>query len=301
MTLLAVLLAASALAEPPPKPSMTMSFLLQDNLIRLDGVIDGDPAAIVLDSGTSALLLDKTFASRHGALKRDPIGSGLGGGQGPQAVYPAQLKSLAVGPFDAGGLPAYAMDFGALSRSAGFQIDALFGRPAFAARWVRIDYPARRVTFGLPGEAARCASPIPLKLLNGVPVVEVRLTPAKGAPPVLLHMIVDLGTRHSLALIGGPFLTTQAGAKLLSAGRAGKIGTGTGGEVGGVFAHPSRLRMGPLSIASPEVGLTTEVKAFETGAVDGTLGVPLWKGGAITFDYPHQRVCIEPGPPPARP
>jgi hypothetical protein len=291
--LFAVIVPSITSAGVPVQKPVDAPFTLQDNLIRLPAQIDGMLATAVLDSGTSVLLLDKGFAERRGVLQASPSGAGLGGGQGAQAIFPAKTSSIAVGPFQASEPTAYAMDLSALSKSAGFQIDALIGQPAFADRYITIDYPTRRVTFGPVGQAASCTTPIPLTIVNGVPVVEVQLRPVSGAEPVTLKMIVDLGTRHAIALIGGPFLKTEAGKRLLEAGKPQKIGTGTGGEIQGVFVQAESLRVGANLLKHLQVGFTDQVKAFEVGFVDGSLGVPLWKDGAITFDYVHQTLCLE--------
>jgi hypothetical protein len=291
--LFAVLFPAVSFASVADQEPVDVPFTLQDNLIRLSAEIDGQPATVVLDSGTSTLLLDKGFAERRGGLQANPSGTGLGGGQGAQAIFPAKISSITVGPFQASEQTAYAMDFGRLSTSAGFQIDALIGQPVFADRYIKIDYPARRVTFGPVGQAAKCATPIPLKIVNGVPVAEVQLQPVSGVEPVTLRMIVDLGTRHAIALVGGPFLRTEAGKMLFQAGKPEKIGTGTGGEIQGVLVKAESLRIGSNLLKYPNIGLTDQVKAFEVGFVDGSLGVPLWKDGAITFDYAHQTLCFE--------
>jgi hypothetical protein len=291
--LFAVLLPLVSSAGVRDQEPVNAPFILQDNLIRLTAQIDGQPATVILDSGTSTLLLDKGFAERRGSLQANPSGTGLGGGQGAQAIFPAKIGAMRLGPFQASHPAAYAMDFSALSASAGFQIDALIGQPVFADRYIKIDYPARRVTFGPVGQAAKCATPIPLKIVNGVPVAEVQLQPVSGVEPVTLRMIVDLGTRHSIMLVGGPFLRTEVGKMLLQAGKPEKIGTGTGGEIQGVFVKTEFVRIGSNLLKYPNIGLTDQVKAFEVGFVDGSLGVPLWKDGAITFDYAHQTLCRE--------
>jgi hypothetical protein len=291
--LFAVIVPSITSAGVPVQKRVDVPFTLQDNLIRLPAQIDGVLATAVLDSGASVLLLDKGFAERRGVLQASPSGAGLGGGHGAQAIFPVKTSSIAVGPFQASEPTAYAMDFSALSKSAGFQIDALIGQPAFVARYIKIDYPTRRVIFGPVGQAVTCATPIPLKIVNGTPIAEVQLQPVSGGEPVTLRMIVDLGTRHAIALIGGGFLKTAAGKRLLETGKPQKIGTGTGGEIQGVFAQAESLRIGSSLLEHPQVGLTDQVKAFEIGFADGSLGVPLWKDGAITFDCAHQTLCLE--------
>lgn len=294
LTLLFILLPASlSLAGCRDKEAVEIGFTLQDNLVRLPAQIDEQKATVVLDSGTSVLLLDKGFARWSGALQEKAVGNGLGGGQGAQTFYPAKIKSIRVGAFSALEPAAYAMDLGALSESAGFRIDALIGQPAFAERYIKIDYPKRRVKFGPIGEAAECAAPIPLKIVNGAPVAEVQFWPSAGTGPITLSMLVDLGTRHSLALIGGPFLKTDIGRQLLKSGKVQKLGTGVGAEIEGVSIQAQRLELGGHSIQDPQVSLSDQVKVFEAGVSDGSLGVPLWERGVITFDYAHETLCLE--------
>jgi hypothetical protein len=105
-------------------------------------------------------------------------------------------------------------------------------------------------------------------------------------------MLVDLGTRHSAAMIGGPFLRTEAGQALVRSGVARQIGHGVGGKVQGIVARVNEMRLGRAALGAMDVGLSPDVPAFEAGIVDGTLGVPLWEDGVITFDYPARRLCI---------
>jgi hypothetical protein len=47
-----------------------------------------------------------------------------------------------------------------------------------------------------------------------------------------------------------------------------------------------------MSFRELEIKLTSEIAAFDAGVIDGTLGVPLWEQGSITFDYPARKLCI---------
>jgi hypothetical protein len=94
-------------------------------------------------------------------------------------------------------------------------------------------------------------------------------------------------------MLGGPFLETTDGEALQKMGATKQLGTGTGGRIEGSEATLARLQVGKLRVDGLKVALTSHVGAFKAGLVDGTLGVPLWAGGVVTFDYPRQQVCFD--------
>ena len=71
-----------------------------------------------------------------------------------------------------------------------------------------------------------------------------------------------------------------------------QVGTGTGGPVSGTVAKAAKLSIGGQDFPNVEVALTQHVGAFTSGIADGSLGVPLWKAGTISFDYPHHEICL---------
>jgi hypothetical protein len=153
-----------------------------------------------------------------------------------------------------------------LSSSAGFQVHVLLGRPAFVERAILVNYPARKIVFFPVGVEPPCADSIPLSFVGGTPVVTVTLQATAASRPVTLHLIVDFGTRHFAALLGGPFLDSVSVAD---------------------------LKVGSNHFANLGVALTRQVGAFNKGGADGSLGVPLWDHGIITLDYAHQKLCLD--------
>jgi hypothetical protein len=286
----AAVLSVSARAQS----AQSIPFQLEDNLVHIDATLDGKPTSAVLDSGTGAILVNRDSAARLGLKEGAAIGVAPGGGTHPEALYPTVIDRLTVGPVSLAATPAVIMNTHSLSASAGFPIDVLVGTPVFLQGPVRIDYPARRVTFYAPENAPACTDPIPLAIKNGVPLAMVTLKPAQSAAPVTLYLYVDLGTRHIAAMIGGKFLRTSDGQALWAHGAPQQIGTGTGGAVAGIAVKADELTLGNRVYPALPIALTKDVPAFNTGDVDGTLGVPLWKEGAITFDYANHHLCLTP-------
>lgn len=71
-----------------------------------------------------------------------------------------------------------------------------------------------------------------------------------------LRLIVDLGTRHCTAVIGGRFLKSAEGKQLLEGAKQQQIGTGTGGVVMGHDVNISALEVGSHSYSNVKVALT---------------------------------------------
>lgn len=276
-----------------PTTPITLPFELQDNLVRMKATVNGKPQNAVLDSGTGLLVVDRGAAARIGLIENGPGVEAAGAGRGEQQMKPVELGDIRVGPLGFSRIGAYAGDLSPLSTSAGFPIDVLIGDPAFRYGAVTIDYPRRRVTFGPSGSAATCKGPIPLTLAYGTPVVEIMLRPTARSAPVRLKMMVDLGTRRFAAMVNGPFLNSAAGKALAASGKPGQVGTGTGGKVQGIVARVAELRIGEAGYGARDVALTTDIKPIPGDAFQGTLGVPLWLNGTITFDYPKRQLCID--------
>jgi len=286
---LVALLGAIASAQQPAVP-VQLKFQFQDNLIRVPVTLNGQAIEAVLDSGTGAIAIDHAFAQSLHLDIGDAIGTVPGGGK-PVPMYPVILDHLDFGPEHFSFTPAVTLDLSPFSDSAGFSIRLLLGLPVFRASILRVDYPARTITF-LP-TAPACADPIPFHLYGGGPLIAATVIASPGSPPQTLHFIVDLGTRRYAAMIGGKFVDSADGEALRAAGHAGQVGTGTGGAVQGTVASIAGLTVGAHHFANLTVALTHQVGVLEQGTADGTLGVPLWQGGAVTFDYERQTVCFE--------
>lgn len=308
-----LLLAMPALAQqpqsphnPPPvldksvpadiasTPRQEFTFELRDNLVTMAATIDGKPQSAVLDSGSGALVVNRKAADRSGLAPATAEGEVAGAGAQAQQLQPVNVPELAIGSLRLGDLSGYVVDLTNLSTSAGFPVDLLLGSPVFRGRSVTVDYVRQRVTFAPSGAAAACASSIPITLIHDVPVVQVELRATADAPPVRLNLVVDLGTRRHAVLLGGAFVRSPEGRALISSGKSQKVGHGTGGAVQGTVADAAELRIGDRRIAHLEVALSSEVGAFERGGFDGSLGVPFWQAGSITFDYDAKLLCLTP-------
>jgi len=278
--------------QTPDKP-VSIPFKLRDNLVAIDVTLNGRRQSAVVDSGSGALVVDQRTTAALGLAVAESIGEVAGAGAQAQQLRPIEIADLKVGPLGFGKLPGLSASLEQLSSSAGFPIEVIIGAPAFKYGAVRVDYRRESITFGPSGSFGKCAAPIPLTIVSDIPTVEAEVRPTPGADPVKLKLVVDLGTRRQALMIGGPFVRSEEGKALIASGRAQQLGHGTGGQVQGSVASVAEMRLGGTVITGVEAALSSGVGAFEFGLFDGSLGVPLWKAGAITFDYPAKALCIE--------
>lgn len=280
-------------APPSARADVTsIDFKVRDNLVTFPVLINDKPQAAVLDSGAGAIVVDDKAAAQ---LKLDAAASDgevAGAGAQAQRLRPVNLASMSVGSLRFEKVPGYAVNLEQLSLSAGYLINVLLGAPVFKDHVVTVDYQRKRLTFAASGKGPACSRPIPLEFVHDIPVVVAELRPTLGAAPVRLRLLVDLGTRHHAVLLGGAFARSEAGKALVRAGVPQQVGHGTGGAVQGSVARTAELRLGAHRIDEPQVALTTGVGAFDAAGVDGSLGAPLWKEGAITFDYQAKQLCL---------
>ena len=269
-----------------------LSFRLQDNLIRVPVQLNGHPLEAVLDSGTGSIAVDEALAKSLGMKFGASIGQVPGGGK-PEPMFPLTLDEIDFGSERLEHVSAIALSLQHLSASSEFPVEVLLGRPVFADRSVLIDYPARKIFLFRAGAQPQCSNPVPLSFWGGVPVVSVTLKPTPASQPIQLHLIVDLGTRHFAAMIGGAFLDTTEGRGLEKYGHPMQVGTGTGGIVEGTSVSIAELTIGTNRFSNLQIALTHNVGAFGKNGVDGSLGVPLWESGRIILDYPQQKFCLE--------
>lgn len=274
------------------RSSQDIPIHVQDNLIRLPAYINGQHVDAVLDSGTGGLLLDVKTARRLGLTSTNTTAEVEGGGRKKESVFSIDISTAQVGDLNLSGVKSYSLNLDSVAKSSGSAIEALLGYPVFENTVVSVNYPAKTVRFDSTGEAPACPNPIPIKLVENTPVVEVMMRPETGDKPVLLHLIVDLGTRHYAAMLGGSFLSSVDGKKMVARGQPEQIGTGVGGAIEGTAVTVAQINVGDHVYRNLKVGMTSNVKAFGLPSIDGSLGVPIWIAGTISFDYKHDQLCL---------
>jgi hypothetical protein len=138
---------------------------------------------------------------------------------------------------------------------------------------------------------------LPLRLDNGVPMIEGRIT-VPGGTVIPIRLLVDLGAKSTL-LVAEPFLRAHELTGLFSNAVVSPLGAGVGGETHYSFVRVPTLTLGsgaPLETDSLVAGLSVGGTLRST-SYDALLGAEFLRRYRVFFDYPHERVILEPRQP----
>jgi hypothetical protein len=179
----------------------------------------------------------------------------------------------------------------------GRRVDGLLGADFMARHVVELDYAKRRITLRDPAkyEPPPGAIVVPLDVRTGWPIVDGTITPA-GGKPIPCRLIIDTGVRFTIAL-HRPFSTRHGLLEGSGRLRDVVIGSGAGGVSRGDVGRLDALTLGPLTVERPTAIFSRDtVGAFASDEPEGIVGGELLVRHRVTFDYPHQRMILEPYP-----
>lgn len=273
--------------------STPLPVTLRANHIILDARINGAPATLALDTGSSMCSLDREWATALGLEPGQPANAV---GTDSVSISLATMDSLVLGP-DVGlrNVPAALVPLRDVSATLGQVIHGTVGWPLFMQYVVEIDYAARVVllhdpsTFAYHGAGER----IPVDLSRRVPVLRAEFVANGTNIPV--RLLLDLGTGGYASVLTKPFVDRHV--ESLTAGPCTErlLGAGVGGSVHGRVTALSALHLGSLQVPNPYVAVPANDRGFFGATwVDGTLGAPVLSRTRLILDYAHHEVIIEP-------
>lgn len=268
------------------------AFELVNDHLFVRASVDGVPADLIVDTGSSLSTLSEGFAARTGVRLLEGYATAAGAASVP--VRLGRVRSLALGPLDLGDAVVALVPTEAVSRAEGRTVDGSLGIDLFQRHAVEIDYAARRLTAREPGSLApadRIAVPIDAR--THVPLVEADLETREGVR-IRARLVVDLGSSSLALRLAASFVERHAAAFAGLRGLDVPIGTGVGGRLMGTVVRLRSLRLGDLEVASPVAGLSREKKgALEAGFFHGSIGVPVLKPW-VGIDYRAGRLFLHP-------
>ena len=273
--------------------STLLPFTLRSHHVVLEARINGVPASLILDTGSSACTLDAEWASTLG-LKPGRTAQAVG--TGSVNITVATMDSLLLG--DAVELrdePAALVPLGDVTARHGQVVHGTVGFGFFRKYVVEIDYASRVLRLHDPAAFAYAGTGerIPIDLSKRLPVLQAELVVDTETIPVRLAL--DLGTGGYACILTKPFVDQHAGP--LMAGRYVErlLGTGVGGSTYGRVTALSELRLGNLRVPKPYVAIPNDsLGFFGMTWVDGSLGAPVLSRTRLILDYAHHEVIIEP-------
>jgi hypothetical protein len=274
----------------PHHKSTVVPFESENNLILLPVSVNGsEPLWFDLDSGSGYCFINLSRAKPL-ALQFEGTVQAQGAGAGTADVEVIKgAVHFGIGDVKISVAPAGAMDLTSLEPVVGRPIDGTLGYDIFEGLDITIDYVSHQVTFTDPEEfhPSRRGQSLPLGLETGgttpedrVPLVHGRIAIA-GSPPVDARFLVDSGSGDA---VDHPLIRKSTG-KLVNT----ETGVGIGKELRGVEGRIEYLQLGPF-----------ELRGAVSACCGGSdLSSQLIGGQAlnrfnVTFDYPHQRLILEP-------
>jgi hypothetical protein len=280
-------------APPPPAidfaflqpPGTAVPFELVDNHVYLAVTVNGHALRMLLDTG-GMLLLTPEAAMRAGVSAQGAI-EARGPGEQKVAAGLAPISRLEVAGAVAIDRPlARVVAMPAFDAVEGCAFDGALGLEVFRRFAVRLDYPARTITFLPPNSPAPDgATTLRLSFQAHVPLVEATLDGRRG------QFWVDTGNRNAVTL-WSTFVEAHDLAR--HAGSETTIGWGVGGAARGRFARGDRMDLGGMILERPLLTLKSPGGVSALQDVAGNLGGELLRRFVVTLDYAAAAMHVQP-------
>ncbi|HET7707984.1 MAG TPA: aspartyl protease family protein [Sphingomicrobium sp.] len=248
--------------------------LFRGTRIFLEGQVNGEPTAMMFDSGASLTVLDLAYADKLGLKNGIPTQVEGASGKVPGKFYKG--IDLTVGGLRMKDLTIMAIDLAPVSRGIGREIPVVLGRDALKASVVTIDFPARtirfaaRADFRAPGGATRLA-------MGGdghLPAVKLSVA---GLPPI--DATLDLGNGGTILLSKAYWEKLPALADLRHAET--RIG-GVGGMKAARKTTIPEVEFGGVRLTNVPATLNEDATALPTQG--GNVGIEMLKPFIVTID-----------------
>ena len=276
----------------PGATSATVPFDFDDGEIGLDVTINGQPGRVFLDSGASGIAISKATAD---ALKLPQSGFLEARGYGGSAdLLPVKVHAFEVpGAVRLSDVAAVAIPLPpSLSSFLAQPIAGFVGYDLLSHFVVRIDFPKRQITFTAPDSFKPTpgdGQALPIELDNDIPTVTAQLDALKPA-----RYLIDTGDEAYLRLYG-PYVTENKLGKKYPRG-VPTFGGGIGGVSAARLTRTRRFTVAGLTLRGVPTDFSLDAKGGASQVDAGSIGSALLSRFVVTFDYPHGRIFLAPGP-----
>lgn len=264
--------------------------LFLDRYIYLPGKVNGVETEIVLDSGAGMTVLHEAVAKEAGLVGKGEFSAEGAGGEATATVV--NDIALEIGGLSLTGISAAVIDLSEVNRQMGRDLPVILGKEVFHDVIVDVDYPNRRIAFRDPRRWSYQG--------DGN---EIALLPADGGHKRIRMQVedlsptafdVDTGNGGDLILFGA-----YADENAILEGRP-RVSESQGGGVGGttiakITTLSSVTFAGYVLEDVPVAVSQADQGAFDTTRNAGNVGASIFSRFRIIFDYPGERMIVEPG------
>lgn len=177
----------------------------------------------------------------------------------------------------------------------GRRVDGLLGEDFLHQHVVEIDYERSRIRILDPARYTPPAGGIsvPITIEGGLAVAAGSIT-VRGGEPVPCRLVIDTGVRTTVVLYN-PFSVAQRLLDVPGNLLGATIGGGAGGETRGDIGRLAALTLGSFTFKQPTAVYSRDtVGVFAGSDQDGIIGGELLRRARVAFDYPHERLILEP-------
>ena len=220
----------------------------------------------------------------------------VGAGRAPTSAFPRRRAGTlgALGETLTVAQPPV-LTLGHVARVEGRRVDGLLGTDFLSRHVVELDYAREEDHASRPRgvRAAPGAAVVPLNLETGWPIVEGTITP-RGGKPIPCRLIIDTGVRGTVTLFQ-PFSTSHRLHELTRQPARRRHRRWSGRRHARRRDRLDALSLGSLSFAQPVAMFSRDTGGiFSLDYPEGIVGGELLRRHRVTFDYPHERMILEP-------
>jgi predicted aspartyl protease len=290
VVLICPLLAAAQIA-----PMIELPILPQGPIPGIEVIVNAKGSLIfAIDTASQAMaLVNSLYAERMGLQSLGEVREGDPSGSNPITLKTIWFESATFRSALFRDLSVFSLDINKIPKLQG--IDGIFGSSLFSEYQLSLDYPSRRVRFERdqlqgPTEPTRpdkviIRGPVdlPLDMTNHVPVIEAKIN---GKGPY--RFALDTG-------FGGMVEVTAALAEQLAMPAIGEM---KAGDPSGRNPRTVRLfRAESVDVGSAHFGgvSVSESSRGNPGDTDGVIGLSLFQGLLVRFDYVNGRFVVRSG------
>jgi outer membrane lipoprotein-sorting protein len=253
-----------------------------------------EKAWFTLDSGAELSFVSKSWAEKIGLPSGGAIAAkGTGVGSANMGLAKDVVLSLSGVQVPMNSVAVW--DFSSILPSLGRRWDGNLGYDVISRFVVRIDYEHQKVTLYDPATfvADDRAAALPLTFVGNLPVVHAKIL-LSGKAPIDAECAIDSGAQgfHLTAPFANANHVLESFHKTISASSLG-----AGGRVTREFAgRIDGLQLGPYLLRKPIVAFSPDLKEglLASSDIGALIGGAILMRFTVTFDYPHQRILLEP-------
>ena len=279
------------------RKKIRLRFQFINNLIVIPVTVNGQELTFLLDSGVGKTLLfnNENVSQLHFENKNRYNLSGLGQGEALQA-YLTQGNTIQLGQLlgvNQDILLVDKIDF-SFSRRMGRQIEGVLGSEFFKTYPIKIDYINRKISIynnQYPYTFPQKATQYPLQFHHNKPHVQMKFN-QNGEGSMLSTFLIDTGSSDALWLFDAHESiekTTPVFNDFLGQGINGNI-FGDRGKINSI--QLSKRPIKDVKVAYPEMDNFKTIDLL-SGRV-GSIGGELLSRFTVYFDYPNQRMALQP-------